>query len=269
MVSSTAAAPPPPLIALPCCTRLIGEHPTHWVGEKYVVAVSDAAAAVPLLVPALGDRIAAEALLRRVDGLLLTGSRSNVEPHHYEGPPSAEGTLHDPPRDALTLPLIRAAIATDLPVLAICRGIQELNVALGGTLHQCVHELEGRLDHRAPEGDMATRYAHRAHAVTFVPGGALERLAGSRELVVNSLHSQGIDRLAPALLVEAEAPDGQIEAVRHRSARFVVGVQWHPEYMVMENEFGRALFAAFGAACRAYADARDQGSDSVVLFSDP
>jgi putative glutamine amidotransferase len=140
-----------------------------------------------------------------------------------------------------------------MPVLAICRGIQELNVALGGTLHQRVHEIAGRLDHRAPEGDVARRYAHSAHVVALTPGGMLERLAGERELVVNSLHSQGIDRLAQPLVVEAAAPDGQIEAVRHAEADFVLGVQWHPEYRVMENPFSRALFAAFGTACRAWA----------------
>jgi putative glutamine amidotransferase len=192
----------------------------------------------------------------RLDGLLLTGSRSNVEPYHYEGEASQPGTLHDPERDALTLPLIRTAIGAGLPVLAICRGIQELNVALGGTLYQRVHEIAGRLDHRAPEGDVARRYAHSAHVVALTPGGMLERLTGERELVVNSLHSQGIDRLAPHLVVEAAAPDGQIEAVRHAAADFVLGVQWHPEYRVMENPFSRALFAAFGGACRAWAARR-------------
>jgi putative glutamine amidotransferase len=253
--TSPDAADPPPLVGLPCCTRLVGDTPTHWVGDKYVRAVSDAASAVPLLVPALGDRVAAD-VVARLDGLLLTGSRSNVEPHHYEGEASQPGTLHDPERDSLTLPLIRAAVDAGVPVLAICRGIQELNVALGGTLHQRVHEIEGRLDHRAPEGDVARRYAHTAHVVALTPGGVLERLAGGRELVVNSLHSQGIDRLAPALVVEAAAPDGQIEAVRHADAAFVVGVQWHPEYRVMENPFSQALFAAFGAACRAWARRR-------------
>ncbi|HEX7967658.1 MAG TPA: gamma-glutamyl-gamma-aminobutyrate hydrolase family protein, partial [Stellaceae bacterium] len=225
----------------------------------YILAVSDAAGALPLLVPALGERIAVGELIARLDGLLLTGSRSNVEPHHYEGEPSEPGTLHDAPRDALTLPLIRAAIGAGLPVLAICRGIQELNVALGGTLHQRVHEVAGRLDHRAPEGDVERRYGHGAHAVALTPGGMLERLAGARELVVNSLHSQGIDRLAPALVVEAAAPDGQIEAVRHKDAAFVVGVQWHPEFRAMENAFSRALFAAFGEACRARARRRTPG----------
>lgn len=245
-----------PLVGLPCCTRLVGEHPTHWAGEKYIRAVSMAAGALPMLLPALFEHVAPAEVVCRLDGLLLTGSRSNVEPHHYEGEASAEGTLHDPQRDALALPLIREAVAAGMPVLAICRGIQELNVALGGSLHQRVHEVAGRLDHRAPQGDVATRYAHQAHPVRFVAGGVLERLAGAPELVVNSLHQQGIDRLAPDLAVEAQAPDGQIEAVRHRDAPFVVGVQWHPEYRVMENPFGRALFAAFGEACRDFARRR-------------
>lgn len=253
----TARSPDPlPLVGLPCCTRMVGEHSTHWAGEKYIAAVSDAAGAVPLLVPALGDRIAVADIVEHLDGLLLTGSRSNVEPHHYDGEPSAPGTVHDPQRDAVALPLIRAAVAAELPVLAICRGIQELNVALGGSLHQRVHEVAGRRDHRAPEGNAEQRYAHTAHAVALVPGGMLERLAGAHELVVNSLHAQGIDRLAPALAVEATAPDGQIEAVRHKDAPFVIGIQWHPEYRVMDNAFGRALFAAFGAACRATAQRR-------------
>jgi putative glutamine amidotransferase len=251
-VASSGASDPAPIIGVTCGTQTMGEHATHWAGDKYVLAVSDAAGGVPLLVPALGGRIAVDDLIARLDGLLLTGSRSNVEPHHYGGAASAPGTLHDPKRDAMTLPLIRAAVAADLPVLALCRGIQELNVALGGTLHQRVHEVAGRLDHRAPDGDMARRYAHAAHKVAFTPGGFFERLAGDVALTVNSLHSQGIDRVAPALLVEAVAPDGQIEAVRHRDAAFVVGVQWHPEYRTRENAFSQALFAAFGAACRAY-----------------
>lgn len=255
----TGSADRLPLVGLPCCTRLIGELPGHWVGEKYITAVSDAADALPVLLPALADRVDPENVVRRIDGLLLTGSRSNVEPHHYDGPPSAEGTAHDPSRDALTLPLIRAAVDGGLPVLAICRGIQELNVALGGSLHQRVHEVAGRIDHRSRQGTTAERYAHDAHRVSLAPGGLLERLAGAPELLVNSLHAQGIDRLAPPLVVEAEAPDGQIEAVRHRAAAFVVGVQWHPEYRVLDSAFGRALFAAFGEACRGFARRRRGG----------
>jgi putative glutamine amidotransferase len=255
---------PPPLVGLPCCTRAVGEHPGQWVGEKYVRAVSDAAAALPILLPALDEPLGIAEIIGRLDGLLLTGSRSNVEPHHYDGAPSAPGTHHDAPRDKLALPLIRAAIAADLPILAICRGIQELNVALGGTLHQRLHELEGRLDHRAPEGNADRRYGHAAHRVTLTPGGWLASLAGAPALTVNSLHSQGIDRLAPGLAVEAMAPDGQIEAVRHVEAAFVVGVQWHPEYRVMENAFGRALFASFGRACREFSRRRVGSAASLA-----
>jgi len=264
----TSVADSVPLVGLPCCTRLVGEHPTHWVGEKYITAVSEAAEALPLLVPALAERVTPTDVVARLDGLLLTGSRSNVEPQHYGGEPSVEGTAHDAARDTMALPLIRAAVAAGMPVLAICRGIQELNVALGGTLHQRVHEVEGRLDHRAPQGAVDVRYAHTAHVVRFTAGAALARLAGAEELVVNSLHAQGIDRLAEDLAVEAVAPDGQIEAVRHRRAPFVIGVQWHPEYRVMDNAFGRALFAAFGAACRAFqgerAHARSSAAASAV-----
>jgi putative glutamine amidotransferase len=254
---------PLPVVGVSCCMRVVGEHATHWAREKYVLAVSDAAQGLPLLIPALGDRIAVAALIDRLDGLLLTGSPSNVEPHHYGGAPSAPDTLHDPQRDAMTLPLIRAAVAADLPVLAICRGFQELNVALGGTLHQRVHEVEGRLDHRAPEGDLARRYAHAAHDVALTESGVFERLAGARRLAVNSLHSQGVDRLAPPLAVEAVAPDGQIEAARHGDAAFVLGVQWHPEHGIAENPFSQALFAAFGAACRAYASRAMRSRSSI------
>jgi putative glutamine amidotransferase len=239
-----------PVIGIPCCARPVNDHPYHVVGDKYVRAVAGFVGGLPLLIPALGPGIDMTDLVGRLDGLLLTGSRSNVEPHHYEGTPSREGTAHDAERDATTLPLIRAAVAANLPVLAICRGIQELNVALGGTLHQLVHEVPGRRDHRSIPGTTEEKYSHPAHALTLTPGGLFERLAGSLEITVNSLHAQGIDRLAPGLAVEAVAPDGQIEAVRVEHADFVVGVQWHPEFRIAENAFSTALFAAFGAACR-------------------
>jgi putative glutamine amidotransferase len=252
-----------PVIGVSCCARMVGEHPTHVAGEKYVLAVSDAAGGLPLLVPALAERIAPDAVIDRLDGLLLTGSRSNVEPDHYGGAASAPDTVHDPQRDATTLPLIRAAVAADMPILAICRGLQELNVALGGTLYQRVHEVAGRLDHRAPEGDVPRRYAHDAHPVALTVGGVLEQLDGARALIVNSLHSQGIDRLAPSLAIEALAPDGQIEAVRHKDATFVLAVQWHPEYCFADSTFSRALFAAFGDACRAYASRATRSRSSI------
>ena len=219
------------------------------VGEKYARAVIDAAAAAPLLIPALAEELGFEELLERLDGLLFTGSPSNVEPQRYQGPPSAPGTLHDPARDATTLPLIRKAVQAGVPVFGICRGFQEMNVAFGGTLHQRLHEVPGHLDHRDDETQPLEVQYGPAHDVTLEPGGVLRSLAAGERIRVNSLHSQGIARLGEELAVEARAPDGVIEAFRVRAAqRFALAVQWHPEWQVMANPFSRALFAAFGQA---------------------
>jgi putative glutamine amidotransferase len=245
-------APARPLIGIPADRRMVGLHPFHMVGEKYARAVLEAAEAAPLLIPALAEELGFEELLERLDGLLFTGSPSNVEPQRYEGPPSAPGTLHDPARDATTLPLIRKAVAAGVPVLGICRGFQEMNVAYGGTLHQNLHEVPGNLDHRDDESQPLEVQYGPAHEVTLEPGGLLYGLAGGRERVeVNSLHSQGIERLGKDLAVEARAPDGVIEAFRVPAApRFALAVQWHPEWQVMSNAFSRALFGAFGRASR-------------------
>jgi len=221
------------------------------VGEKYARAVLDAARAAPLLIPSLADELGFDELLQRLDGLLFTGSPSNVEPHLYEGAPSAPGTLHDPARDATTLPLIRKAVRAGVPVFGICRGFQEMNVAFGGTLHQRLHEVPGHLDHRDDGTQPLEVQYGPAHDVTLEPGGVLRALAPDDRIRVNSLHSQGIDRLGEELAVEARAPDGVIEAFRVRDAqRFALAVQWHPEWKVMSNPFSRALFAAFGQASR-------------------
>jgi putative glutamine amidotransferase len=240
-----------PLIGIPSCVRSIHERAFHTVNERYTSAVIDAVGGLPLLIPAIGTKTDCSAILDRLDGLLLTGSPSNVEPHHYAGPPSREGTLHDPERDATTLPLIREAVRRDMPVLAICRGIQELNVALGGSLHQRIFDMPERFSHkrrgRGPMSSDEERYGP-AHPVALTPGGLFARLAGTTEIMVNSLHGQGIDQPAPELVVEAVAPDGQFEAVSLPGARFVVGVQWHPEYKPLANPFSRALFEAFSLA---------------------
>ena len=251
------ASSPRPTVAIPCCTRLIGDHMMHMVSEKYVVTAAELAGLVPFLVPAVADHMPIEEILERFDGLFLTGSRSNVEPHHY-GAPVIPELAKDPARDAVTLPLIRAAVKADLPVIAICRGIQELNAALGGSLHQQVQLVEGRLDHRSPKHatTMAERYGHPAHPVALTPGGRFEKWAGARDITVNSLHQQGIDTLAAGLKVEAVAPDGQIEGVSHPERSFVVGVQWHPEFRAADTAFGRGLFEAFGEACRRRASER-------------
>jgi putative glutamine amidotransferase len=242
-------APARPLIGIPADRRMVGRHPFHMVGEKYARAVIDAAGAAPLLIPSLAEELGFEELIERLDGLLFTGSPSNVEPRHYDGPPSAPGTLHDPARDATTLPLIRHAVDAGLPVFGICRGFQEMNVAFGGTLHQKLHEVPGLLDHRDDETQPLEVQYGPAHDVTLEPGGLLRSLADDDRIRVNSLHSQGIERLGPPLAVEARAPDGVIEAFRVRAAAtFALAVQWHPEWKVMTNPFSRALFAAFGKA---------------------
>jgi putative glutamine amidotransferase len=238
-----------PLIGIPADRRMVGNHAFHMVGDKYARAVLEAAGAVPLLIPALAEELRFEELLERLDGLVFTGSPSNVEPHHYQGTPSDPGTLHDPARDATTLPLIRQAVQAGVPVFGICRGFQEMNVAFGGTLHQKLHELPGHLDHRDDETQPLEVQYGPAHEVTLEPGGVLRSLAAGDRIRVNSLHSQGIDRLGAELAVEARAPDGVVEAFRvPTAARFALAVQWHPEWQVMSNPFSRALFAAFGRA---------------------
>ncbi len=246
-----------PLIGIPADRRMVGKHPFHMVGEKYARAVMVASGAAPLLIPALAEELRFEELLERLDGLLFTGSPSNVEPHRYQGEPSAPGTLHDPARDATTLPLIRKAVAAGVPVFGICRGFQEMNVAFGGTLHQKLHEVPGNLDHRDDESQPLEVQYGPAHDVTLEPGGTLRALSATERVRVNSLHSQGIERLGEELEVEARAPDGVIEAFRVRAARvFALAVQWHPEWQVMNNPFSRALFAAFGQASRERAQSR-------------
>ncbi len=240
-----------PVIGLPADRHIVALHPSHAVGEKYIRAVIDGAGAIPLLIPALGSELDVDELLCHLDGILFTGSPSNVEPHRYAGLPSAPGTLHDPHRDATTLSLIPRAIESGVPVLGICRGFQEMNVAFGGTLVQKLHEVPGNLDHRDDESaPLDVQYAE-VHDVALAPGGLLQRLVGADRVRVNSLHSQGVDRLGARLVVEARAPDGVIEAFRVADApRFALAVQWHPEWQVTSNSMSKALFAAFGAASR-------------------
>jgi len=240
-----------PIVAVSACVKNVDGFPNYAVGTKYVDALAEASGVTPLILPALGYGTHAEDVLAMCDGLYLTGSVSNVEPHHYDGAPSAEGTLHDPLRDATTLPLIRRAVEDGVPVFAICRGFQEVNVAFGGALHQNVHEVPGYMDHREDRSQTPDVYFGPAHDIELVAGGVLADIAGSNCVTVNSLHGQGVDRLAPGLEVEAHAPDGLIEAFHVKDAEtFAVGVQWHPEWKVMDNTFSRALFERFGEACR-------------------
>ena len=250
---------PRPLIGLPACSLEMDGMSHHRIGDKYVRAVAEAAGGLPLVFPALEAMLDHGSLLERLDGLMFTGSPSNVHPSHYGEPHHERAAPFDEARDRTTLPLFRAAIASGLPVLAICRGFQELNVAYGGTLHARLQEVPGRSDHRRPRDvDVPAQYAQR-HPVTLTAGGIFEALAGRSEIQVNSLHGQGIDRLAEGLMAEATAPDGTIEAVSVREAPgFALGVQWHPEYRPLDDAFSTKLFRAFGDAARNYAAARHQ-----------
>jgi len=241
-----------PVIGIPADRRMIGQQAYHLVGEKYLTAVLDGAGGVPLIVPAIGRELRLEELLETLDGLLFMGSPSNVDPRHYQGEPSEDSTLHDPHRDDTTLPLIPRAVAAGVPVLGICRGFQEINVAFGGSLWQKLQRVPGYLDHREdPKQPLEQQYGP-AHDVVLTPDGLLRRLAGTDRIRVNSLHSQGVRELGKGLAVEARAPDGVIEAFRvEHSPAFALALQWHPEWRVTGNDFSRALFAEFGAACRA------------------
>jgi putative glutamine amidotransferase len=247
-----------PVIGVTACVRLINERVFNAVHQQYMIALTRVAEAMPLLIPTLGDGIDVSELLRTFDGIVLTGSPSNVEPHHYDGVKSREGVLHDPARDATTLPLIRAAVAEGVPVFGICRGLQEMNVAFGGTLHQHLQEVPGRFDHRHDRSRPREVAYTPKHDVSLATGGYLRSLTNVSELRVNSLHGQGVDRLGKGLVLEAEAPDETIEGFRvDGAARFAIGVQWHPEGLVDSCGLSASLFARFGAAARERAAARN------------
>jgi putative glutamine amidotransferase len=246
-----------PVVGVISDRRTLGHHAFQVQGEKYLTAIVVGAGAYPVGLPVLGpsldDGFDLLEVLKSLDGLLLTGSPSNVEPHRYQGSASHPGTMHDPERDHSAFALIPAVISLGIPLFAVCRGFQELNVAYGGTLHQKVHEVPGYLMHREDTAAPIEEQYAPVHEVRFSPGGMLARITGKEAAMVNSVHSQGIDRLGDGLIVEGVAPDGLIEAVTVSGATgFVLGVQWHPEWRVRENEVSMAIFQAFGNACRSY-----------------
>jgi len=244
---------PPPLVGVAADTKVADDYTWHAVIDIYLRAIVTGAEAIPVIIPALEEDLDIDALLQRLDGIVLPGSRSNVHPETYGAPADPKAEPHDRSRDAMTLPLARAALRHGVPLFAICRGLQELNVALGGTLHPEVHEVEGRDDHRSALGpDLDTRFAIRQR-VDIRSGGVLAEILGEQSIQVNSLHRQAIDRLAEDLAIEATAPDGTIEAVRVRNATsYALGVQWHPEYWVRTDRPSTLLFNAFGHAARAH-----------------
>lgn len=205
-----------------------------------------------MLIPALESGIDPQALVRRLDGILLTGSPSNVEPRHYQGTPTENPAEHDPARDGVTLPLIRAAVAAGVPILGLCRGIQEMNVAFGGSLVQRIQDDPGKLDHRMRRDVSFDAKYRKAHPIALTPGGLLEGIAGPGPHLVNSLHGQGIERLGTGVRVEATAPDGIVEAISISAGPgFALGVQWHPEWPRPCQGIDRSVFQAFAAAVRA------------------
>lgn len=245
-----ASLHPQPVVAVAADTKQLESYRWQATADTYLTALIGAGA-IPLILPSLPGIHDLDGVLDRVDGVLLPGSRSNVHPNRYGEAEHEKALPHDPARDAATLPLISATLRRGIPLFAICRGMQELNVAQGGTLISEVQELEGRLDHRAPvDDDRAVRFAIRQD-VTVQPGGVLASILGAGTIRVNSLHRQAIGRLGEGLTVEALAPDGTIEAVSVTAARtFAIGVQWHPEYWAASDEPSRKLFAAFGDAVR-------------------
>lgn len=242
---------PKPLVLVPACNRQLGDHPFHIAGQKYVDAVR-LAGCTPLIVPtAEPDEI--PGLLALADGVLLTGSPSNVHPSHFGEDVHDPSLPLDPARDAWTLPLIRQALAMGLPLFAICRGTQETNVALGGSLHQAVQEVGPFNDHRSVSGQPAEVQYADVHPVQVLPGGRLAQIVGRSSFQVNSLHGQAVNQLAPGLRVEAVAPDGIVEAFSVETAPgFNLCLQWHPEWQAAANPVSMQLLTAFGDATRAW-----------------
>jgi putative glutamine amidotransferase len=251
-----------PLVGLPADTYEKDGFLFHSLGDKYSRALMDVARVFPVMIPAMFGKRDLDALLDHFDGVLMTGAVSNVHPPHYGENETPDHEPYDHNRDRLTLDLIRAVIDRGIPLLCICRGFQELNVALGGTLETELQRGDARLDHRAPKSDdINVRYAP-AHKIKITKGGMLNRIIGSTETMVNSIHRQGVKSLSSKLVAEAVAPDGIIEAVSVKGARaFAFGTQWHPEFRAAENADSVKIFNAFGDAVRAYARGR---SDNYI-----
>ncbi len=240
-----------PLIGIPATPYENEGHTSHRVSEKYIHCTVEMTDCVPIVIPAVGEAVSGSCLVEILDGLMLTGGRPNVEPHQYGGEPSLEGTPHCPERDATTLPLIRMAIDKAIPVFAVCLGTQELNVALGGTLHQRVQELEGKRDHRMDRTISIDERFEDKHPIAIQPGGLLEEwFGGAHQIMVNSLHAQAVDRPGDGVFIEAISDDGVIEAISVPDApALAFGVQWHPEHPnIRRNKVNGRLFKKFGEA---------------------
>ncbi|GLS26767.1 gamma-glutamyl-gamma-aminobutyrate hydrolase family protein [Marinibactrum halimedae] len=240
--------------------KTIGLHRYHCVGEKYLLVVSRLMGAIPIMIPALAAKADITDLLHMVDGLLIPGSDSNIDPKHYSHGQSGYTStvsdpheLRDPDRDHTNLWMIEYAHRKGIPILGICRGLQEINVTFGGTLHGKVHEAGDFFDHRGDASESIEAQYGPAHKVHIEPGGWLSQCFLHSDVIVNSVHGQGICTLAPRLKVEASAPDGLIEAISCGIDNpFLLGVQWHPEWKAHLNPFYQNIFSAFQSACEQY-----------------
>ena len=229
------------------------QYPAQASGCMNMEAIAQVAGAVPMIVPALPDCVDIDEIRGVCDGFLFTGGRPNVHPDEYgHEPTEAHGTF-DRGRDRVVLPLIRACVEAGQPVLGICRGFQEFNVAMGGTLHPEIRDLPGRMNHRMqPDGTLEEKFAH-SHMVHFSPGSPFTRIFGTGEVLVNSLHGQGIEEPGRRVIVEGHAPDGTAEAITIKDAPgFAMAVQWHPEYNAAMDAVSKPLFETFGAALKAW-----------------
>ncbi|MEJ2020995.1 MAG: gamma-glutamyl-gamma-aminobutyrate hydrolase family protein [Maritimibacter sp.] len=231
-----------------------GDYPAYAGGKMNTAAVANVAEALPLLIPADPRCVSVEELLEVCDGFLLTGGRPNVHPEEYgEAPTPAHGEF-DRCRDAVTLPLIRACVERGQPFFGVCRGFQEVNVAMGGTLYPEIRDLPGRMNHRMPtEGTIDEKFAIR-HAVHLTEGGVFHKILGAQDVMTNTLHGQGIKQPGQRVVVDGYADDGTPEAIYVQDAPgFALAVQWHPEYNAGSDPVSRPLFEAFGDAARAWA----------------
>lgn len=244
-----------PIIGIVCCNKVVEQHPSQSAHDKFIRAVT-CVGGVPVLLPSQlaehgGLNAGLTKVLSMLSGVLLTGSLSNVAPARYDAEHDEE--KQDLKRDALTFSILHYALAQDLPVLGICRGHQELNVAMGGTLHPKVHKVEGMLDHREDDSQpLDVQYSPLQHL--NITGDWLKSIAGVDRVLINSLHGQGIKDVGNHLSVEAQTGDGLIECIKATDHPFAVGVQWHPEWQTEHNDFYRAILRAFVEAASAYAE---------------
>ncbi len=241
-----------PIVGITCCSSLNGIHHQQVVGDKYIRALMNGSDVIPVLIPSFGEAMLE--ILPHLDGIYLTGSYSNMEPHHFGGSELGVEMPRDPNRDNTNLALLRKAVELKIPVLGICRGFQEMNVAMGGTLHQQVFELDDMIEHREDKSLTIDEQYDLSHDLNLSEDGILSTImAGELTQKINSLHGQGVDKLASSLKVEGTAPDGLVEAFSlANNASYYLGLQWHPEWKIEENPFYTEIFKSFGDACRKY-----------------